>query len=87
VCGWCCLRARLNCGESVTVYQQKGVEGGCNYEGELSMYNGPLLLGSGMGWMVDKSDASLLTGHQDLTPNSDAARLRLDSPHYQKNLS
>ena len=28
----------------------------------------------------DESIASLLPGHQDLTPNSDATRLRLDQP-------
>ena len=27
-----------------------------------------------------QDDAPLLSGHQDLIPNSDAARLRLDSP-------
>ena len=29
-----------------------------------------------------RDDASLLTGHQDPSPNSDAARLRLDSPAF-----
>jgi hypothetical protein len=34
-----------------------------------------------MEWVTNKSDATGLTGHQDLAPNSDAARLRLDTRH------
>ena len=46
------------------------------------MYYDKLLLG-GIGWTDDRQNiASLLSGHQDLTPNSDATRLHLHPPHH-----
>jgi hypothetical protein len=59
-------KAQHNCGESVTVYWQKGVEGGCNYKGELSMYNGPASTRQWeMEWM-DESDTSDLPNRPNL---------------------
>jgi hypothetical protein len=66
------------------LYWQKGAVGGCNYRWTVVCAT----MGTAAGrWKVDAMDkgresASLLTGHQDHTPNSDAARLRLDHPSW-----
>jgi hypothetical protein len=79
-CGWCYLWVQFDCGESVTVYWQKGVVGGCNYRMRAEyVLRRTAARQRRMDAMDDRYNyASPLTGHQDLVPNSDAARLRLD---------
>jgi hypothetical protein len=75
----------VDCGESVTVCRQKGVIGGCNYRRRSEyVLQQTAAMRQRMDAVDDRRDdcvdASLLSGHQGLTPNSDATvtRLRLD---------
>ena len=77
-CRWHYLWTRFDCGEFVTVCWQKGVVGGCNYRRRAEyVLQQTAARRQRMDVVEDRQNvASLLSGHQDLTPNSDATRLR-----------
>jgi hypothetical protein len=79
--GWCCS---VCFARNPKLYLQKGVVGGCNYRWMVVCATMRTAAGRWMMGAMDKRQdgASFLTGHQDHTPNSDAARLRLDHPTF-----